>query len=311
MSYVKGHARACTALAMAIIAMEHFPNAAALRNVGGGHIVDSLRAIRVRIATVAPDIIQIAFQNARIAHRGSIRNGHDALAWLEKLEKVGAASGETPDALLKKWNQECPAEAKIVGNKQMCIMNILKVNVECRTLLVNHASKFGSNSAFNDSTFTSKKIWPGYKPRLDKQRWVRWLSVSNESFHLMLRHLIQKYEATHESARNKVTKQQIERASGMASLVLGIADDVIEAHKSLPRDDIENTFIDGFVNSDPNLIMGLESALTDQDKNFDAMSMPSLCDVVLAWRKTANVSTAVASSSAMHMKVGATDIDEQ
>jgi hypothetical protein len=191
----------------------------------------------------------------------------------------------------------------------MCVNNILKVNVECRTLLVDHASRFGNNSAFQDDSFTSKKILPGHKPRLSSMRWVRWLSVTNESFHLMLRHVIQKHEAAHESVRSKVTKQKIERVSEMASLVLGITQDVLEAHHGLPRTDIESTFIDGFVNNDPNVIMALESALSDHDKSFDVMSMPILGDVVLGWRKIANDSTAAAPST-MQLKIGAMEIEE-
>ena len=39
----------------------------------------------------------------------------------------------------------------------------------------------------------------------------------------------------------------------MASLVLGIIQDILEAHQSLPRADIQNTFIDGFINNDLNI----------------------------------------------------------
>ena len=286
MSFVKGHARACTALAMAIIAMEHFPDAAALEAVGGGSLLESLKAIRVRVAIVTPDLMAVAFKNALISHRGSMRQAHDVLTWIQKLEKVSAACGTPADDVLTKWNRECPAEAKVAGNKRLCCINILKnINAECRSLLIEHVSKFGAKSAFTDDAFTSKKIFPGHKPRLSTPKWVRWGTVTNESFLLMLKHVIWKHENTHDTARCKVSKSKIERSSEMAALVVGIAQDVLESHPTLPHMDIENTFFDGFIDSDPNLLMALDSALTDADKNFDVMSLPVLNEMLLTWRK--------------------------
>ena len=87
MSFVKGHAGACTALAMAVIVMDHFPDAAALTIVGGGNLLGSLKAIRVRVAIVNQDLLAVAFKNALYAHMGSIRQAHDVLTWIQKLEK--------------------------------------------------------------------------------------------------------------------------------------------------------------------------------------------------------------------------------
>ena len=46
--------------------------------VGGGGLLESLRVIRVRVAIVAPDLMAVAFKNVLLAHRGSIRQTHDA-----------------------------------------------------------------------------------------------------------------------------------------------------------------------------------------------------------------------------------------
>ena len=67
--------------------------------------------------------------------------------------------GANPDDVLTKWNAECPSETKISGNKRACCMNILKnINVQCRTLLIDHVSEYGAKGAFTDNGFTSKKI---------------------------------------------------------------------------------------------------------------------------------------------------------
>ena len=117
----------------------------------------------------------VAFKKAQLAYRGSIRKAHDVLAWIQTLEKISAAIGVSPADVLTKWNQYCPNEAKVTGNKRLCCMNILQhINVESRAILIEHFSKYGSNgySAFTDDAFTTKKILPGNKPRMSSLRWV-------------------------------------------------------------------------------------------------------------------------------------------
>ena len=148
-------------------------------------------------ADVAPDVMSVAFHNALLAHRGSIREKHDVLTWLQKLEKVSAATGMTPEEVLAKWNQQCPEAARIVGNKRMCCLNLLKhVDAQWRNLLVDHASQYGKNSAFVDDAFTLKKVLPGYKPRCASAKWVQLLTVTQRSFGIMLKHVIRKHENT-------------------------------------------------------------------------------------------------------------------
>ena len=93
MSYVKGHARACTALAMAVIAMGTFKDPSTMQAAGGSNLLQSLRAIRVRVNPVAADLMSVAFKNALLAHRGSFRQAHDVLTWIQKLDKVSVATG--------------------------------------------------------------------------------------------------------------------------------------------------------------------------------------------------------------------------
>ena len=314
MSFVKGHARACAALAMAVIIMDHFPDAAAFDAAGGGNLLESFKIIRVRVAIVNQDLMAVAFKNALLAHRGSIRQAHDVLAWIQKLEKVSASTGVNPEDVLIKWNAQCPSDAKVGGNKRLCCMNILKgLDAKCRGLLIDHFSKFGAKGAFTDDAFVSKKILPGHKPRMSTPRWTRWLTVNNDSFFLMLRHVIFKHESAADSARFKVLRQKMERTAEMASLVMGIASEVMDMHPTLPRADIENTFIDGFIKNDPNLLMALENALTDAlsngDKSFDVMSLPVLSDVVLECRKKL-VLDDTEHATDLHMKVGATELEE-
>ena len=311
MSYVKGHARACTALAVAVIVMDHFKDPSALQAAGGSNLLESLRAIRVRVNPVAPDMMSVAFRNALLAHRGSIRQAHDVLNWIQKLDKVSAATGQPAEDVLQRWNQQCPDNAKVVGNKRLCCFNILKaMSVEARAVLIEHASKYGSNGAFTDDAFTSKKVLPGYKPRLQSNpKWTRWLTVTNDSLKLMLQHVIRKHEDTNAAVRCKIQKQKLERASDMAALVSHIAEDVLEANPSLPRDQLWKTFIESFINNEPNIVMALEDALTDQTPTFDVMVLPVLNDMLLEFCKTAKDNGAAAPLM-LNFRVEATELQQ-
>eukprot|EP00959_Pyramimonas_sp_CCMP1952_P215959 4517072-Pyramimonas_sp.AAC.1 len=68
-----------------------------LSEAGGQRLLVNLRAVRVRCHEVAPDMMAVAFKNALLAHRGSIRKARDVLSWIQKLEKVSAATGWSED----------------------------------------------------------------------------------------------------------------------------------------------------------------------------------------------------------------------
>ena len=117
-------------------------------------------------------------------------------------------------------------------------MNLLNnVHHDCRKSLIDHASKFGQKRAFTDDAFTSKKIMPGFKPRLPSARWIQWQTVTHESFKLVLGHVIQKHEATYDQASAKASKQKIERASEMAALVCIIKEDVCSNYPAVHNAD--------------------------------------------------------------------------
>ena len=77
----------------------------------------------------------------------------------------------------------------------------------------------------------------------------------------MMNHIIHKFESTVESLRSKATRDGTDRTSQQASLVVGIAKDAQECCTDIPKAEIDNNFIDAFINSDPNLMIALEDAL--------------------------------------------------
>ena len=310
MSFVKGHTRSCTVLAMAAIAMDHFATPEAMADAGWGHLLVSLRIIRVRMHP-AQDVQAAAFQNANQAYKGSIRQAHDIVSWLQKLAKLSAATGCTADDIITKWNVQAPNGAKLVGQKYVSLKHLLQdITDDARLLLIDHASKHGANSAFSDDAFNNKKILPGYKPLRAHPRWNKWLTVSNDSFKLMLEHLIYKHELNQLNP-HKVLKKKMEEVSQQAALVVGISDSLMETYGGLPRSDIKNNFIDVFVASDPNLIMALEAALEEKAANFNPTDLPNIAAMIRSWQANEGRTEddAQVEPAAKRMKVVATELE--
>ena len=284
LSYVKGHARACTAIAMSIILYKKFKgDVNKLLEAGGQALLVTLRAIRIRSHTVAPDLMAVAFKNALLAHRGSIRKALDVLGWIQKLEKVSAATGWSEDEVLTKWNQECPSDARVIGAKKVCCMNLLKcVNKEGRNLLLAHASKFGEKIAFHDDAFSSKKILPGFKPRLASVKWTRYLNVTHQSFSIMMTAVITRFEAMAEGSRNKISKVNLEKLSELSACVAAFTEEALVQYPQISHNDLWEGFVAPFMDGDPNVCLSIESAIMEKTSAFTITDLRELKELIMS-----------------------------
>ena len=306
-SFIKGHTRACCALAVAIIAFRKYTTTQEMIAAGLGRLVTSLKVIRVRVVSGTVDLMSVAFQNATLTHRSSIRQKDDLLCWMAKLNKVCSSTGTTPDEVLKKYNSQAPVQARVTGQQRTSCLNLLQQTTpEIRSMLIAHASQFGTNSAFQDDAFTSKKVLPGWKPRLDSARWNKLLMVTNNSMMIMLQHLIKRHEALGPKAM-KVTKEKMEKAAELSALVDCITNVVLETHVNFPRSILDETLIHGFITNDPNLVMSLEAAIMEKDANFDVMHIALVREIVSEWRKDI---PECAEPLLKRMKVSATQLED-
>ena len=156
-------------------------------------------------------------------------------------------------------------------------MNLLKhVDVDARRLLIDHASKLGARSAFADDAFTSRKMLPGFKPRLTSAKWIRWQTVTHDSFKLLIKNVISRHEATSEQAHLRAPKASLRKTSGLSTLVWGIKDHVCAMYPSISEQDRPDNFIKVYIDGDPNLFMGVEGASKDDTARFDLMELPVL-----------------------------------
>ena len=101
LSWVKGHQRACTAVSMAEILMEKYQVPGALFDLEP-ELFYSFQHVRVRNANIPPGAMSVAFNNARLSYRGSIRDALDVIGWLQVLAKLSVATGLAGEAIIKK-----------------------------------------------------------------------------------------------------------------------------------------------------------------------------------------------------------------
>ncbi len=158
-SYVKGAARAMTALAVASLVMEHgWP-------VGAGTpaypFLHSLAVVWVRRGLNTTDRGAVALENAKLSARGAIRKAHDVITWLGKLRNL-QKNGLAPGEIIKHWNTIATPGNQIQGSKQLCLLNLLdKAPDEAANLLLEHVSELGDQICFTDDAFAHKKLLPG------------------------------------------------------------------------------------------------------------------------------------------------------
>ena len=125
---------------------------------GGGHILESIKAIRVKIAPSQHDSMSVAFRNASPARRGAIAQTHVVLNWMQKLNNLTTSTRSNAEEVLNPWNKECPEQARVAGSKEVCRLNLLRCATdENRKILMEHTRKYGKNNAFTDEALTSKK----------------------------------------------------------------------------------------------------------------------------------------------------------
>ncbi|CAJ1394735.1 unnamed protein product [Effrenium voratum] len=141
--YVKGAARSMTLLFLASLAMKCEWKLEILHPA----LFESMRVIWARRATLSTDIKRVAFANAALSSRGSIRRAHDVPTWLSKLSLL-CTKGFKADAAIKAWNMEATRESQLAGQKRVALLFLLSAPPGTAELLLKHTSEFGSQSAF-------------------------------------------------------------------------------------------------------------------------------------------------------------------
>ena len=161
--------------------------------------------------------------NAKECAAKSITKQHCALTWLGKLNLVKNRDAYTPTELIKDWNRTATNQSKLQGNKHSAVLALLALDQKAIEFLLGHLNEFGSQgNAFSETVWASKKIMPGGGPRGFPKEWNARLTMTSETFMLLLRYVDAQRRSKLEGARVKVPAATMEEAAQMCALLSAV-----------------------------------------------------------------------------------------
>lgn len=107
------------------------------------------------------------FGNFKMSARGAIRNPPSPVTWVFSLERLALECSETDSAaVIKVWNGQASKAQQLTGAKAVSVKHILEMPPLAKTKLMDHVAAVGWEScAWTEDALSSKKLWPGFKPR--------------------------------------------------------------------------------------------------------------------------------------------------
>ena len=238
----------------------------------------SMLSMYCRNELLIGDVESIAFANAKLSARGSIRRAHCILTWLGVLEGL-KEKGLTASEVVKRWNANSTKESQLLGSKRTALLQLLGLSRTSIKLLLQHLSEFGSNTAFNEDTFAQKRILPGgtFRGGVTKE-WQQRLQVTEDSFNLCLEYIHAQHQRKLPGTRCKYSKSAIEEAVNMCGLLLTSLIDMKDQHP-LPSKALADV-IDHFLAGDMTLEVELQAAISEKASAFTFSDIPTLKKVV-------------------------------
>ena len=215
-----------------------------------------------------------AYQNAMLSQAGSIRKAHDIPTWLAKIQTM-CQSGMSADAIIRTRNSRSSKEGQLQGGKRTCLLNLLQCPQAGLEVLQTHASVFGSQTAFSEECFSQKSILPGHVPRLPSKQWSARLTVSNESFILMMKTVDAAHHERLPALRTKLPKDAMLDAAQLAYLALAVTEQLKEKH-GVSSDKI----VQAHINGDVHLSGELHLALHEKSSAWEIRSLSIVKEIL-------------------------------
>lgn len=204
------------------------------------------------------DLMKVAFANARLSSRGSIRKPHDVSCWLSKMSLL-VDRGLKAESAIKTWNQEATRETQLMGQKRVALLALLSAPSGTKKLLLDHASYFGSASAFSEECFAAKNLFPGFVPRSVLERtWRSRLSITDAGFLLFLRYIDASHHQKLPDCRGKLSKERCAELSQLCQLVVSVEEELKEGGV------VTSKVTDALLACDCNLELELQVAVSEK-----------------------------------------------
>ena len=228
------------------------------------------------------DLMKVAFTNAKLSSRGAIRKSHDVACWLSKMSML-VDRGLKADMAIKAWNQEATRESQLGGQKRVALLALLSAPSGTKKLLLDHASFFGSASAFSEECFAAKNLFPGHVPRsiLDKA-WRARLTVTDSGFLLFLRYTDACHHQKLPGTRGKLSKERYAEISQICQLVVSVEEELKDGGV------ITSKVSDALLQCDGNLELELQVALSEKSAKWKPADLTLVQDILKEHSATAD-----------------------
>lgn len=268
-NYVKGAARSATLLMLASVVMEQGWDLSILNPA----LQASMVTIFARHELMIADSEAVAFANARLSARGSIRRAHCTLTWLgvfQALQKSGLSAPE----VLKRWNQQATSASQVTGMRRVALLNLLGMSAEIVDALLAHLSAHAGSTAFQEDAFANKRLVIGAAPRTSSKEWNQRLCVTSEGMLMMIRFISHAHERKLPGARCKYDKPSLEEALNMSQLLVSA---LTEAAQQYPiHQDAASQVVQSFLDGNMALELELQSALAERSSKWTCSDLPTI-----------------------------------
>ena len=253
-------------------------------------------------------MLSVALKNATLSFRGSLRKAHCCLVWVAKLIKL-KVEWQLDDAagIIKTYNSQASSNAQLQGQKRSSIFAILKCReIAIRTLLLALSILGSEKTPWHDEAWANKKIMPGHQARCQQPDWSRRLSVTDESFELMLQWQYVVQVAKLPGLRRKIDRSAMEEASQVAALVVALCTE-LQTQYPIPSDVIKMQVIEPFTkNEDQQFLLHMQGLIHAKPETLDLREIPLFGELINMQVAKADVSLTGVSSS----EVIAADIEK-
>ena len=255
----------------------------------GQHISDfdpqfasSIRTISVVVEKHAT-IISVALRNAQLAHRGSIRRAHCALTWVGTLLTLQTEfNSQDASQTIKQYNTMASAGAQLQGNKRVSILALLQVDPATIGCMMDALSTLTSDGTpWTDEAWSNKKVMPGHVARSADPAWSARLTITTESFGLMVRWQAAEWSRKLPMMRRKLDKHHLEEGAQVAAFITSLKREVTSKYdiKDAAWDSaVTEPFLNG---AEPNFVLALQGFLHSKPK-LDLDDVPLLSDLIRA-----------------------------
>ena len=274
--YVKGAARSASLLVL--LDQIRLSCATSIWDLFPG-LASSVQAIRAVKVVVADDPVAIAFQNASLSARGSIRRAPCTLTWLGTLHLIRESQPQLDGSnIISKWNDQSTKTAQIVGAKRVSLLQLLSCDADAVDVLLAFVSRVGTDGkCFSEDCFANKRIMPGFTPKNFSPSWNGKLRVTAQSFLSMLKFLIVQFERKPKPLRRLYDKVQIEEASAQSALLHTsiaelVSDIPYDAEHAAKLDAVIRSFEDG----DATLQLQLQTYVSTKNSDFTYLHLDQL-----------------------------------